>query len=303
MKLNKDQIIFRQNGLRKYFFVLFGILIAIILPNKVAAVKLDSAFNPEILNQAAIRAIAVQSNGKFIVAGDFLKIGIVDRNYVARLNTDGSLDETFNAGEILSRSVNDIAIQSDGKIILVGAFLPFNRQGFSRIVRLNEDGSFDSSFNSGTGLNGNILSVQINNAGNGRILIGGGFTSYNGVARNFVARLNSDGSLDQSFNPATGPSSAVRDIRIQPDGNILIGGDFTTVGGTSRNRIARLTSNGSLDTSFNPSTGFNGSVTCLELMSNGSVLVGGTFTTFVGIDRQRIARLTNTGSLDGIFFR
>ena len=74
----------------------------------------------------------------------------------------------------------------------------------------------------------------------GKVLIGGSFTSVNGTNRNRIARLNADGSLDSSFNPGTGANGAVRAIVVQPDGNVLIGGNFTTVNGVLRPYVARL---------------------------------------------------------------
>ena len=72
----------------------------------------------------------------------------------------------------------------------------------------------------------------------GKILIGGNFSTINGVTRNRIARLNSDGTLDTGFNPNA--SSNVLSIVLQPDGKIIIGGSFSTVGGVTRNCIARL---------------------------------------------------------------
>ncbi len=84
----------------------------------------------------------------------------------------------------------------------------------------------------------------------GKVLIGGTFTTYNGTSRGYVARLNSDGSLDTAFATGAGANSQVNSVAVQSDGKILIGGDFTTYNGTSRVRVARLNSDGSLDTGF-----------------------------------------------------
>jgi hypothetical protein len=135
MTSSKNQISFWQKEFKMNLIILFGILMLLILPHKVLAVRLDPLFNPEILREATINSIATQANGKFIVAGDLIKVGGQERNYVVRFNADGSIDETFDPS-FLSRAVSDIAIQSDGKIILVGRFLPFNGQGTNRIVRL-----------------------------------------------------------------------------------------------------------------------------------------------------------------------
>ena len=74
----------------------------------------------------------------------------------------------------------------------------------------------------------------------GRIVIGGRFTSYDGVARNRIARLHTDGSLDESFDPGVGLDDFPEAIAVQSDGKILIGGNFTSYDGVARNRVARL---------------------------------------------------------------
>jgi uncharacterized delta-60 repeat protein len=125
----------------------------------------------------------------------------------------------------------------------------------------------------------------------GKILIGGNFTIVKGTNRNGIARLNADGSLDSSFNPGSGANALVDSIVVQPDGKVLIGGDFIAFNGTPRNRIARLNANGSLDSSFNPGTGADGSVRSIALQSDGHVVIGGDFNTVNGVVRPRVARL------------
>src|SRR6185295_2728148 len=94
----------------------------------------------------------------------------------------------------------------------------------------------------------------------GKIIIGGGLTYYNGMPRQFLARVNPNGSLDATFDPGMSANNEVRSLAVQPDGKIIIGGLFTTYSGTSRNRIARLNADGSLDTSFDPGTGASSTV-------------------------------------------
>lgn len=98
-------------------------------------------------------------------------------------------------------------------------------------------------------------------------------------------------AVDPTFNPGSGANDRVLALALQPDGNVLLGGIFSIVGGTARNGIARLNANGSLDTSFDPGTGANGAVHALTLQSDGKVLLGGTFTSVSGTLRSGIARL------------
>src|SRR5262249_19369486 len=116
-------------------------------------------------------------------------------------------------------------------------------------------GVLDPTFNPGSGAGGGIVEQALPQA-DGRILVCGNFTSFNGKNRGYVARLNADGSVDESFWAQ--PGYWVRNMALQADGRIIIGGYFTTVEGTSRNLVARLNTNGSLDTSFDPGTGARG---------------------------------------------
>ena len=143
--------------------------------------------------------------------------------------------------------------------------------------------------------------LVVNSRGGTQVLIVGTFTSYNGVQRNGVARLNQNGSLDTSFNPGAGPDAATIEATAQPDGKVLIAGWFTSYAGTPRKGIARLNANGSLDTSFDPGAGLNATVEVITLQPDGKVLIGGFFTFYNGVGRNRIARLNADGSLDMTF--
>jgi uncharacterized delta-60 repeat protein len=123
----------------------------------------------------------------------------------------------------------------------------------------------------------------------GKVLIGGSFTTVGGVTRNYVARLNTDGTVDTGFNPNA--NNTVFGFAVQADGKVLIAGDFTTMGGVARNRIARVNADGSLDTSFNPDA--NSTVTSLAVQADGRVLAGGAFSTMGGSTRNRLSRLVN----------
>jgi uncharacterized delta-60 repeat protein len=133
-----------------------------------------------------------------------------------------------------------IAVQVDGKILLGGAFSSYNGTSCNGLVRVNSNGSIDTSFHSGAAAATTIYSIVIQNDGN--ILIGGGMAIYDGASRNGVARLNPDGSLDATFNPGSGTGSSgsrVYSIAIQADQKILLGGTFVNFNGIGRFRIAR----------------------------------------------------------------
>ena len=161
------------------------------------------------------------------------------------------------------------------------------------------DGSIDTSFNAQSGTDGIIFYQNIQ--ADGKIVIGGSFTSYNGTPVNRIARLNPDGSLDTSFAIGTGFNNTVRSIQFQQDGKIVIGGWFTSYNGIPASRIARLNPDGSLDTSFVIGSGFNNNVLYIHIGSDNKIYAGGNLTSYQGVSTNRIARLNSDGSLDTTF--
>src|SRR5262249_1632536 len=88
---------------------------------------------------------------------------------------------------------------------------------------------------------------------------------YNGTPRINVARLTTNGVVDPTFNPGIGTDGPIRAVALQPDGKILIGGDFNSYNGTNVNFLARLNVDGSLDTSFNTGSGPDGPVNSIAV--------------------------------------
>jgi uncharacterized delta-60 repeat protein len=261
---------------------------------------LDTTFNSDLEIGSPVNSIEIQEDGKILIGGYFTTYGGVTRQYIARLNSDGSLDTTFDSSSGADGVVYAIAIQDDGKILIGGWFTSYGGVTRQRIARLNSDGSLDTTFDSSSGANYNYvttIAIQDDN----KILIGGDFTTYGGVTRQRIARLNSDGSLDITFDSSSGADSSVESIEIQEDGKILIGGYFTTYGGVTRQRIARLNSDGSLDTSFDSSSGASSGVRAIEVQDNDKILIGGDFISYAGIIRQKIAQLDTDGNLDDSF--
>lgn len=196
-----------------------------------------------------IDSTTVQADGKILITGDFTHINGVPRRNFARLNADGNLDTTFNPGTGFDDGVEQLVFQSDGKILAVGSFGRYNGTARTRIARINANGSLDTTFNAT--LNNYVAAAAIQ--ADGKILICGSFTTVNGSARTGIARLNADGSLDNSFDPLlVGPYQIVyvNSILAQADGKIMFGGDFWTIYGYSRQGLARLNPDGSIDFSF-----------------------------------------------------
>lgn len=249
-----------------------------------------------------MRTSCIQSNGKILIGGNFSNYNSVYNNHIARLNSDGTLDNTFITGSGAWSIVHAIAVQTDGRIIIAGDFTTYNGTSVNRIARLNSNGSIDAGFFIGTGANGTINSIFIQP--DGKIVIGGSFTTYNGVARNKIARINPTGTLDGTFvvgSGITGVASYVSNVKLQPDGKVLVGGYFSAYNGTARNNIVRLNSTGAVDTSFDPLSGASAQVVGIGIQTDGKIILGGAFTGYAGNASNYVCRINSDGSYDAGF--
>ena len=217
-------------------------------------------------------------------------------------------DPGFDIGSGFNGNITSTAIQPDGKILVGGNFTTYNGTIQNRLVRLNADGSKDNSFDIGSGFDGTVrITPQLPD---GKVLVGGNFTTYNGATQNRLVRLNADGSKDNSFDigsgfyidsVSTGMSTLVHTIELQPDGKVLVGGQFTSYNDSTQNFLIRLLSNGSKDTSFDMGSGFNGAVVKTILQPDGKIIVIGGFTSHDGSTENRLVRLNSDGSNDTSF--
>ena len=265
--------------------------------------SLDTGFNPGSGangdNNAMIRTVVLQNDGKILIGGNFTQINGVARARIARLNADGSLDTGFNPGSGANDTVRCIARQPDGKVLIGGAFTQVDGTARARIARLNASGSLDTGFDPGTGANAEVYALALQS--DGRALIGGGFTQVDGTAHTYIARLNTDGTPDAGFNPGTGANHYVYALDILDNDKIMLGGWFSAVNGVARRRIARLAADGSLDPDFIPGNIADHWIYTLAVQPNDQVMIGGSFTEIDGIARARVARLNADGSLDAPF--
>ncbi len=245
--------------------------------------SLDTTFQTaHLANSSTVNRIAFQSNGKTLIAGIIYTSG--GNISIERLLSDGSVDSSFARYSI--GEAKDLTVLADDRILLAAN---------NTLTRLTANGILDSSFSRVNLAGGTILSVKVQP--DNKILIGGTFTQVNAVARNYIARLNADGTLDTTFAPPVGANAAVTNIDIQSDGKIILVGDFTFFNDLLRFHVARANSDGSLDSSFNPPD-VSGYLTTVKVQPNGKILIGGEFKFLANTAFRNYARLNTDGSLD-----
>lgn len=263
-----------------------------------------------------VLALELQPDGYILVGGAFIQNSRISRNGIARLKPDGTLDTTgFDPGTGANDTVEALALQPDGKVVISGRFTIVNGTNHIAVARLNANGSLDGAFNPAFVAGANNIVSALALQADGKILIGGAFSPADTGSPAYVARLKADGTVDPGFtvpfiadNIRSTPS--VQSLALQADGRVLIGGHFTTVGNASRNGIARLAADGSPDLTFDPGQGTGSgtpdrglyrSVYSIAMQPDGKILAAGDFTNIVSATQYYVARLNTNGSLDTNF--
>jgi uncharacterized delta-60 repeat protein len=268
---------------------------------------LDNDFAP-LISSLNISDLAIQPDGKILICGALYAVGTIRRDGIARLNADGTLDSSFNPGTGFNDLVNKIIIQPDGKILAGGQFSSYNGTGRLGTARLNSNGTLDESFNANINVGsyrGRVFSVTF--LPDGKVFITGDFDNVNGLRRVRIARVNQNGSVDESFNPGTGvaqdSSSSVyaTSSLYLPDGKILITGNFFSINGIDRYGLAALNNNGTVAETFIKGAHYPASILKIIPQPNAKIIIGGNFYSVNGVDRKSLARLNADGSLDSSF--
>lgn len=237
--------------------------------------------------------IVVQPDGKILLGGGFRQVAGAARERLARLHPDGSIDHSFDAGPApLRQSVRNMSVRSDGSIVVVYEVAGDDRPW---VTVIDATGRAIPDFPRVDRVRAAVAQPD------GKIVITGFFTSVQGVARTGIARLNADGSLDESFGAGAGLWSG-SSLTMQADGKIIVAGNFTSVHGVARGGIARLNADGSLDADFATGAGLAAQwymeVSAVAVQADGKILVAGSFRSYDGVTRHNVARLYVDGSLD-----
>jgi uncharacterized delta-60 repeat protein len=262
---------------------------------------LDGSFVSGGLIDGAVRAIAVQADGRLLIGGEFTTVHGAVRQGIARLNPDGTTDHTFlNGLPGTDGPVYSIVLLDEGKILIGGRFTAVNGEARRNIAWLNRDGSlsgdFEATFAGSQPIDVYTLAVQRD----GKVLVGGRFSYVNGEPRSHIVRLNADGSPDPTFHvPQMISGGEVRAITIQNDAKLIVAGDWSWIGSAGHRVVTRLNPDGTPDNTFHEPV--SGTIHSVAIQPDGKLVIGGSFRIVNGENRNGLARLNSDGSLDGTF--
>lgn len=250
-----------------------------------------------------VNKVILQPDGKILLGGGFLNYAGTGKNYLTRLNSDGSVDNSFNPGGIgPDHLVQDMDLMPDGRILIAGNFVSYDGIPTQFVARLFPNGILDNSFQvPPETLNGAVLAVAWHR--DNKVLVGGEFFTC-GYTQPHIARFDSTGAVDTTFLVGSGFTGNVNDILVLSDNRILVGGDFYMYQDNYCGRIAMLTANGLYEPSMNNDPGFQGSacsIRALALAPGGKILAAGVFSHHNDVPRTGIARLDMNGAYDASF--
>ena len=255
---------------------------------------------------SGINNITILNDTNLMVYGSFTSYSGITTKKIIRISSGGTYDNTFIAGNLTDQAtfgsaIYSLVVMDDGNYLISGIFSAYSGISANNIISIDTYGFKNNSFNYGFGFSGGFPNTSVNQLvkqPDGKIIVGGFFTNYNGTNVNNIVRLNIDGTIDNTFNIGTGLNSSVSEIIIQPDGKILVGGSFTTYNSQTARRIVRLNSDGTIDNTFSTGTGSNGNIFGMALSPTGKIYLGGSFTSFNGLTSIRIVKLNSDGSVD-----
>ncbi|MBK7946076.1 MAG: hypothetical protein IPJ85_12585 [Flavobacteriales bacterium] len=261
--------------------------------------QLDTTFASNGGPNGPVSALDIAVDGSIWITGVFSAYAGVTRTRLAKVLPSGELDEAFDPGQSISFPAEHLRSGNDGTLLIAGGFVQYRGVACDGMAVLSSTGDPLLLVGTGSGTSGNILDV-VYRPGE-RIIIAGYVNRWLDEPCRYMEALMSDGSLDLSFNTCTGANGRVGALAVQPDGRIVIGGEFTRYNGTLRRRLARLEADGDLDLSFDPRDGADGSVESVSVQADGRLLLTGSFNRIQNIERRSIARLLPTGDLDTTF--
>lgn len=283
--------------------------------NRVARIlrngRLDPSFNIGTGFSSGVQRIALLDDGtnRMYLCGGFTSFNSVTTGGLVRLNFDGSRDMTFVTGTGVSAGCTGIttprgSAADNAAYLAGGTTTTYQGTLIYNFARIAEDGTLDLTFGRLFGGGSTAYGTSTSFESPKRIyVVGKKATTYNGVARQGITALGSDGAVDGTFDPGTGlgvVGNVIYDVSETSEGKIYAAGDFSTFNGSPAVRALRLFHDGSVDTAFATGTGFDNQTYLAVPLEDGSkrVYYFGPFTAYQGIPVGRIVRLNEDGSLD-----
>lgn len=243
-----------------------------------------------------VRSVAVRSDGRVLIAGNFTNVHGVYRPGLAQLLPDGRLDPSFVP--TITQQVGRVRLAPDGAVLVSGWYTDANRT-YPGVAKLRPDGTRDLAFTLPPPRPVNTSYDQLYPAGDGRLWLSGTFTEVGGVVMPRLARLNPDGTVDLTFrSPFIFAKDQVRELLPLPDGRVLVAGSFTNLGGVRGYGLARLEANGTVDPSFQSPLGPYESVSQLVLLEDGRLMARWSGGPDGKTQVRRLVRLLPDGPLD-----
>lgn len=271
----------------------------------------DASFMPTKGFNRPVTVMKTQADGKTLVGGNFYGFNGKSYGGVVRVLTTGELDMSFQCGTgAIDHSdtqtddlINSIEIQSDGKILIGGAFEVFNGKKHRRIVRLLPNGSIDTTFHTGNGFGNTVETILAQP--DGRILIGGHFMDYDqygphSSAAFGIIRLQSNGFPDPTF-PSNTMSGIVKTIELLPNGLLMLGGTINSYNGLTVHNLIRVHQDGQIDNSFVNNSGIFGSVNDIAVQEDGKFIVATGMANYLGQQQPTLYRFQTNGLPDSTF--
>src|ERR1035441_10610116 len=264
--------------------------------------SLDSGFFPGQGEYGDVNSVAIDPSGHIYIGGDFVSYNGITRNCLARLRNDGSLDlgwPNVSFGLGLSAGLSLVQAQTNGRVLVLGQFYQVNGVSRWNLARLNTDGSLDTNFNPTAGVTDGVINAFVVQP-DGNVIIAGSFTTNSPVSRQYIARVSPSGVLDSTFNAGFIGGDGIATVGMQADGKVIVAGNFSSINGYSRIGIARLNTDGTVDTSFvfPPGISIASLPVQVTVLSSGKLLLAGFLANgnYLGL-----FQLNSDGSLDSTF--
>lgn len=262
--------------------------------------SVDQSFENAMDINGDVFEVAHQPAGQIVVAGNFSTVEATPSAHLTALEASGVLDPDFDSGVGTNRFVRRLLAVENGDTLVSGGLTSYAGQPVRGVFRVSADGQLDSTFDVDEALaNDNPLTVR--QRPDGRVFLAGAIQGSATVPLGNIVQLHADGSIDTSFDVGSGANDLIWSSALQADDKVVIGGSFTEIDGVTRNGVARLNADGSLDTGFDVGLGVDGRVEAIVALASGEILIGGRFRNVDGTETGGLARLNSDGSLDSSF--